>query len=145
MRKSVAIRSRAMTLFFLLSGESPAKERKDDLGPQHLWYKETGNAGIVQPGEEKAWRDFDNAYLKGRCKEDKARPFSVMPSDRIRSNADKLKYRKVHLYTGKHFFIVTFIKYQHMVPGEVEASLSSAKWKRTGGNRLALAVSCDTA
>lgn len=43
-------------------------------------------SGAVQPGEEEAQGDFINVhkYLKGGYKQDGARLFSVMPSDRAR-------------------------------------------------------------
>jgi len=36
-------------------------------------------------------------YLKGRCQEDEAKLFSVVPSDRTSGNRHKLKDRKFHL------------------------------------------------
>lgn len=43
-------------------------------------------------------------YLKGGCKEEGARFFSVVPSDRSRDNAQKMKYRRFCLNIRKHFF-----------------------------------------
>lgn len=36
---------------------------------------------------------------------------TVVPSDRIRGNEHKLKYRKVHLKPRKHIFVMRKIKY----------------------------------
>jgi len=43
-------------------------------------------------------------HLQQGCKEDSARIFSVVPSDRTRCNGHKLKYRRFPLNTRKHIF-----------------------------------------
>jgi len=50
--------------------------------------------------------DLLNAYkyLKGRCQEDEARLFSVVPSNRTRGNRHKLVHRKIQLNMRKNFF-----------------------------------------
>jgi len=63
----------------------------------------------VKPGEEKAQEDLINVwkYLKGGCKEDKARILSVVPSDRTRGTGHKLKYRRFPLNIREHFHLNT--------------------------------------
>jgi len=67
-----------------------------------------GRAETVQPGEEKAQGDFISLYkyLKGGCKQDGARLFSVVPWDRTRGSGHKLQHRQFHLDIRKHFFTV---------------------------------------
>ncbi|KAK4814881.1 hypothetical protein QYF61_001259 [Mycteria americana] len=75
-------------------------------GLEHLTYKERLRAVTAQPGEEKAEGDLISAYkyLKGGCKDNGARLFSVVPSDRARSNGHKLKHKRVHQTMMRHFF-----------------------------------------
>lgn len=49
-------------------------------------------------------------YLKGRCKEGRARLFSVSSSDRTRGNGRKLKSTKFNLNARKHFCAVKMVK-----------------------------------
>ena len=86
--------------------------------------------------------DLINAYkyLKGRCKEDRARLLSVVPGDRTRGNEHKLKYRKVHLNPRKHIFVVRMVKYWYRVP-RVESPTSEKEKEQVGtGCPLQLAV-----
>lgn len=76
------------------------------------------NWEIVQLNLEKRrlWRNlfYVCKYLKGRCKEDRARLFSVVPCSRTSGNGDKLKYRKVHQNTKRQFCFVRVVKYWHI-------------------------------
>ncbi|KAK4824359.1 hypothetical protein QYF61_013694 [Mycteria americana] len=75
-------------------------------GLEHLTYKERLRAGTVQPREEKARRDLINVYkyLEGGCKEDRARLFSVVPSNRARGSGHRPKHGGFPLNIRKHFF-----------------------------------------
>jgi len=56
-------------------------------------------------------------YLKGGCKEGRARLFSVVP----RGSGHKLKYRTFLLNKRKHSFILRVIEHWPRLPGEVES------------------------
>lgn len=75
----------------------------------------------LQPGEEKPqWNLIcEYKYLKGGCKENRARMFSVVPSERQWAHTDTQKA----LYIMKHFFPERVTKHWYMVHRElVEAS-----------------------
>lgn len=66
-------------------------------GLKHLPYKDKlWKLGLVSLEKSKAQGDliYVPTYLKGGCKEDGARLFPVVPSNRTRANGDTLKHRK---------------------------------------------------
>jgi len=68
-------------------------------------------------------------YLKGRCKEDTARLFSVMPSGRTRGNEHTLKHGMLCLNISKHFTSVRVTEHWHRSPSEAVESPSLVIFK----------------
>lgn len=61
-------------------------------------------------------------YLKEGCKEDEAKLFSVVLSDRTRGNGHKVKPKGVHMSIRKHFFAVRVTDHWHRLLREVVRS-----------------------
>jgi len=60
--------------------------------------------------------------VKRGCKQNRARLFSVVPSDRRRGNGHKLKQMKFHLNIRRYFFTVKVTKHFHRLPIRVVKS-----------------------
>ncbi|RMC15496.1 hypothetical protein DUI87_07688 [Hirundo rustica rustica] len=94
---------------------------------QYLSYKERQRQlGLFCHKKRQVRGDLISVYncLKGRCQEDVARLFSVVASNRIQGNGQKLMNTVFHLNMRTNFFTVRVTMYWNRLPREVVESLS---------------------
>jgi len=96
-------------------------------GQEHLSYEERlREMGLFYLKKRRLREDLIYAYkyLKDRCQEDGAKVFSVLPSNRTRSNGHKLKHRKFRLNMRKNFFPLRVTEPWNRMPREAVDSPS---------------------
>jgi len=98
---------------------------KKTKGLECLSYEEKlGQLGLISLDKAQGDPVSVYKYLKGRCKEDRARPFLEGPSDRTGGNGHKFKHRKLCLSIRRNFFTVRVTECWDRLPREVVVSPS---------------------
>ena len=93
---------------------------------EHLLHAERlSNLSLFTPGKRRLRKDLINVYKYlngGGWQTDEARNFSVVCSDRTRSNGLKLQHRKFHTNKWKKFLTVRVMECWNRLPREVAES-----------------------
>jgi len=107
-------------------------------GLEHLSYEERlSSPGLFSQGKKRLRGDFINVYKYlngGGWQTDEARNFSVVCSDRTRSNGLKLQHRKFHTNKWKKFLTVRVMEYWNRLPRELVESPSTEIFKELSGH-----------
>lgn len=116
--------------------QNPASGEKQSQAPvysgghpvaKHLSYaKRLRELGPFRLEKRQLWGDPTSVYkhLKGGSKEDEARLFPSVPSDRTGDNGHKLKHKRSSSNIKEHFFPVRVTEHWHRFPREIVESPS---------------------
>ncbi|KAK4816234.1 hypothetical protein QYF61_013642 [Mycteria americana] len=117
------------------------------LGLKHLFCEERLRDLELSSLQKRRLRaDLINVYkyLKGGCKDDGARLFSVVPSDKTRGHGHQLKHRRFSLNIRKHFFPVGVTKRWQRLPrvlvGSPFLEIFKSHLDMVLGNRLCMSL-----